>query len=81
MEVNESMKEYSERIKALMKDENHVIHGNGERQLQDWDDFTDDHDEAFSDKHNSAISDETIPDADTNGFTPDVFDNTYLKRK
>jgi hypothetical protein len=78
--VKERMKEYSERIKVLMKDKNHVIHGDGKRQLQDWDDYTDDHDEAFGDKYNNAISDKTIPDANEE-LTPDVFDNTFLNKE
>ena len=79
-EVKERMKEYSEQIKALMNNENHIIHGDGEKQLQDWDDYTDDHDDAFREEYNSAISDETIPEADTD-FTPDVFDDTYLNKE
>jgi hypothetical protein len=80
-EVRERCKEYNERIKTLMRDENHVIpEAEDERQLQDWDDYTDAPDDAFEEEFNSSISDAKIPDADTT-FTPDVFDDTYLNKE
>ena len=79
-ETKERCKEYNDRIKALLHDDNHVVHGDGERQLQDWDEYTDVQDEAFNDEFNSAVSDEKIKDADAD-FTPDVFDDTYLNKE
>ena len=46
-EAKERCKEYNDRIKALLYDDNHVVHGVGERQLQDWDEYTGVKDEAF----------------------------------
>jgi hypothetical protein len=76
-EVTERCKEYDKRIKTLMHGDNHMLQGDGERQLQDWDEFTDVQDEVFNDKFNSAVSDKKISKADAD-FTPDVFDDTYL---
>lgn len=63
-----------------MRDQNHIIQGDGEPQLQDWDEYTDDADQHFIDKFDSAISDEKIPEEDQE-FTPDIFDNTYLSKE
>ncbi len=76
-EVKERCKEYDERIKTLMHEENHMIQSDGERQLQDWDEHTDLQDEVFNDEFKSAVLDEKISEADAD-FTPDVFDDTYL---
>ena len=54
--------------------------GNGERQLQDWGDYTLEDDPDFADEFNNTISDEKIPEADKT-FTPDVFDDTYLNKE
>ena len=57
-----------------------MIQGDGDRQLQDWDDFTEDTDRAFVDDFDSAVSDERILEADQD-FTPDVFHDTYINKE
>jgi hypothetical protein len=79
-EVKQRMTEFDERIRELLKDQNHVIQGEGEGQLQDWDDYTDNTDQAFIDDFDSAVSDQNIPDADRE-VTPDVFHDTYLNNE
>ncbi len=54
-EVKEQCKEYDKRIKTLMHEDNHMIQSDGERQLQDWDEYTDVQDEVFNNKFNSAV--------------------------
>jgi hypothetical protein len=78
--VKERCKEYNERIKALMNDNNHLMHGDGERQLHDWDEYTDAQDEAFNEEFNSTVSDKKINEANAN-FTLNVFDDTYLNKE
>jgi hypothetical protein len=79
-EVKERCKRYNERIAELLNDANHIIQGDGERQLQDWDDCTLDSDEDFANEFNNVVSDSQIPEADET-FTPDVFDDTYLQKE
>ena len=79
-EVRQRMKEFDANIRELLKDQNHVLQGDGERQLQDWEEYTDDVDQAFLDDFDSAVSDETITEADRD-FTPDVFDDMYLNKE
>ncbi len=79
-EVRERCTQYIERIKDLLNDANHLIQGEGVRQLQDWDDYTLDEDEDFANKLNNAISDSQISEADDT-FTPEVFDDTYLQKE
>ena len=79
-EVKERMKSYSERISTILKDDNHIIQGEGRRQLQDWDDYTIEDDHDFADKFNNMVSDDKIPEADDT-FTPDLFDDTYLNKE
>ena len=47
-EVKQRCQEFDERIKELLKDDNHVIQDGNERQLQDWDDYTEDNDADFA---------------------------------
>ena len=80
-EVKQRCKEFDERITELLKDENRVIQGDDlDRQLQNWDDYTEDNDKAFASELGEAISDENIPDADES-FTPDTFGDTYLNKE
>ncbi|KAI2504020.1 Reverse transcriptase (RNA-dependent DNA polymerase) [Fragilaria crotonensis] len=79
-EVKQRMKEFDERIKELLKDQNHVIQGEGERQLQDWNEYTDDPDQAFADEFDRAVSDERIIEEDQD-FTPDTFDDSYINKE
>ncbi|KAI2506896.1 hypothetical protein MHU86_7488 [Fragilaria crotonensis] len=79
-EVRQRMKEFDANIRELLKDQNHVLQGDGERQLQDWEEYTDDVDQAFLDDFDSAVSDETITEADQD-FTPDIFDDMYLNKE
>jgi hypothetical protein len=81
-EVKQRCEEYNARIAELLKDENHVIHGgeDQERQLQDWDDYTDGHDGDFVERFNAVVSDPEVPDADDE-FTPDTFGDEYLNKE
>ncbi len=47
-EVKQQIHEFDARIAELLKDNNHVIQEGNERQLQDWDDYTEDNDENFA---------------------------------
>lgn len=79
-EVRERCKEYNIAIKDAMHQENHALPDAGQWQLQDWDDYTDDGDEAFREEFQRVIEDDQIQDADTT-FTPDTFDNRYLGKE
>jgi hypothetical protein len=60
---------------------NHVILQEGnERQLQDWDDCTDDKDENFAKTFGEVILDAKISEADKD-FTPDTFNDAYWNKK
>jgi hypothetical protein len=76
-EVKAKCKEYDQRITDLLKDENHVIHQDGDLQLQDWNEFPIEDDPDFIEEFQHVISDPEITDEDEN-FTPDTFDDTYL---
>ena len=81
VEVRQRCDEYTNRITDLLKDDNHILQGDhGERQLQDWDDYTEDNDAAFSKEYGEPISDNAIPDCDET-FTPDTFGDQYLNKE
>ena len=63
-EVKQQMKEFDERIRELLKDQNHVIQGEGDRQLQDWNEYTEDPDQAFVDDFDRAVPDERFAEED-----------------
>ena len=79
-EVKDRMTRYNERVSTVLKDANHVIQGEGERQLQDWDNYTLEDDPDFAEEFNNLVSDDAIPEADDT-FTPDLFDDTYLNKE
>ena len=81
-EAKQRMKEFDERIRDLMKDKNHITRDDGERQLQDWDEYTDNVDQQFIDEfdNSSAWLDDKIPEEDQE-FTPNMFDDTYLNKE
>jgi hypothetical protein len=79
-EVKQRIHEFDERIAQLLKDDNHVIQQGNERQLQDWDDYTDNNDENFAMTFGEVISDAKISEADED-FTPDTFNDTYLDKE
>jgi hypothetical protein len=81
-EVNDRCKEYNERIKEIMHDDNHQIAGDEEeQQLQDWDEYSDLQDDSvFGEEINNVVSDHQIPNADDT-FTPDIFEDTYLNKE
>ena len=79
-EVKQRRQEYDERIKEIMNDANHVVHEDNERQLQDWDDYTEDNDEDFAKEFGEPVSDSKISEADDD-FTPDTFNDTYLNKE
>ena len=76
-EVKDKCKGYDQRITDLLKDENHMIHQDGDLQLQDWNEFPIEDDPDFIEEFQHVISDPEITDEDEN-FTPDTFDDTYL---
>jgi len=79
-EVRERCSQYNKRIEELLNDANHLIQGEGDRQLQDWDDYALDGDEDFANELNNVISDSQIPEADDT-FTPEIFDDAYLRKE
>jgi hypothetical protein len=81
-EVKVRCKEYYERMKEIMNDNDHQIAGDEEeRQLHDWDKYTDlQDDSAFGKEIKNVVSDHQIPDADDT-FTPDIFEDTYLNKE
>ncbi len=79
-EVKQHINEFDTRIAELLKDDNHVIQEGNERQLQDWDDYTDDNDVDFAKTFGEAISDAKISEADED-FTPDTFNDAYLNKE
>jgi hypothetical protein len=80
VEVKQRINEFDARIAELLKEDNHVIQEGNKRQLQDWDDYTDDKDEDFAKTFGEAISDAKISEADKD-FTPDTFNDTYLNKE
>ena len=78
--AKEQCKDYNKRITALMNDDSHLMHDDGERQLQDWDEYTDVQDEACNNEFNSAVSGKKKNEADAD-FSPDVLDDTYLNKE
>ena len=83
LEVKERCKEYDERIAIAMKDQNHALpngNENPERQLQNWDDYTETNDGEFAEQFNAVVSDPKIPDADET-FTPDTYGDEYINKE
>ena len=78
-DVKRRCEEYDTRIADLLKDANHVIHegGDPERQLQDWDEYTELNDDEFANDFYAVISDPEIRDEDET-FTPDTVGDDYL---
>ncbi len=73
-------KKFTERIRDLIKDDQHFIDQDGERQIQDWNEFTETDDVEFREESQSATLDKTIPKINES-FTPDVFGDTYLNKE
>ena len=79
--MKERCREYTERITDILKEDNHVIQGNeNEIQRQDWDGYTDDGEDEFTNEHNRIVSDPKVPDAGAD-FTPDTFGDKYLNKE
>ena len=80
--VKDRCKEYNERIKEIMHDDNYQNAGDKEeQQLQDWDEYSDLQDDpVFGKQINNVVSDHQIPDADET-FTPGIFEDTYLNKE
>ena len=80
-EVKQRCMEYDKQLADIMKDDNHTIkEQQDERQLQDWDDYTEDNHTEFATQLNGVISDSSIPEVDET-FTPGTFDDTYLDKE
>ena len=82
-EVRKRCVEYDARIADIMKDANHVIQVDADdqdRQLQDWDDYTDIDDPDFAESFNAVVSDPNICDADDD-FTPDTVGDEYIDKE
>ena len=64
-----------------MKDDNHTMREQqDERQLQDWDDYTEENHTEFAAHFNGVISDSSVSQVDET-FTPDTFHDTYLNKE
>ena len=71
--------DYTEQVTAILKDMQGLDH-DGERQIQEWDDYTEVDDREFREEFGKPISDGTIPEED-DIFTPDTFGDTYLNKE
>ena len=72
-------KDYNEQVAAILKDMQGLDH-DGERQIQEWDDYTEVDEREFREDFGKPISDGTIPEED-DIFTPDTFGDTYLNKE
>ena len=64
--VKQRCTQYDQRVAEVLSDANHIIpHG-------------EDKDPDFVNEFNNVVSDDQVPEEDDN-FTPDVFDDTYLR--
>jgi hypothetical protein len=72
-------KDYTEQVAAILNDMQGLDH-DGERQIQEWDDYTEVDDRNFREEFGKPISDGTIPEED-DIFTPDTFGDTYLNKE
>ena len=79
-EVKQACREFDDRVKELMNDDGHLVAGENERQLQDWDDHQDMTDDDFAEQLNHTVSDGEIPEADDT-FTPDTFEDVYVNKE
>ncbi len=71
----------TDEVKARCKEfTEHIIKQDGERQIQDWNEFTETDHVEFREVLQSATSDKTIPEEDEL-LTPDVFGDTYLNKE
>jgi hypothetical protein len=66
------------RVTEVLSDANHIIPHGKEIVLQDWNDYPVENDPDFIDEFNNVVSDDQVPEEDDN-FTPNVFDDTYLR--
>jgi hypothetical protein len=67
----------------LMKDQIHIIQGDGEQQLQNWDEYTDNVEQQFIDELDNSsamLLNNKILEEDQE-FTPNMFDDTYLNKE
>ena len=80
-ELKQQCMEYDKQLADIMKDDNHTMREQqDERQLQDWDDHTEDNHTEFAAQFNGVISNSSIPEVDET-FTPDTFHDTYLNKE
>jgi hypothetical protein len=79
-EVKQRSQEFDKRIRELLKDVDHVIQEGNERQLQYWDNYTEDNDEDFAKEFGEVVSDSKISEADED-FTPDTLNDPYLNKE
>jgi hypothetical protein len=79
-EVKQRSQEFDERIRELLKDDDHVIQDGNERQLQDWDNYTEDKDEDFAKEFGEVVSGSKIFEADED-FTPNTLNDPYLNKE
>jgi hypothetical protein len=79
-DLKERCKDYTKRITTILKENLEAVHQDGERQPQDWNEYTEINDQEFRTEFEKAISDETIPEEDET-FTPDTFGDTYLNKE
>jgi hypothetical protein len=77
-EVKQQCAQYDQRVTEVLSDANHIVPHGKDIVLQDWNDYPIENDPDFVDEFNNVVSDDQVPEEDDN-FTPDVFDNTYLR--
>ncbi len=75
-ETKASIKEFDAEISRRFKEEEDLTYDGAKPNPEDWSEYLE-HDPDFQEEFDNIVNDPTVPEAD-DGFTPDVFDDTYL---
>jgi hypothetical protein len=75
-EFKEVIKEFDTEISRRFKEEEVLTYDGAKPNPEDWSEYLE-HDPDFQEEFDSIVNDPSVPEAD-DGFTPDVFDDTYL---
>jgi hypothetical protein len=77
-EVKQRCSQYEQRVTEVLSNANHIIPQGEDIVLQDWNNYPIANEADFIDEFNNVVSDDQVPKED-DYFTPDVFDDTYLR--
>lgn len=75
-ETKEGIKEYDAEISRRFKEEEDLTYDGAKPNPEDWSEYLE-NDPDSQEEFDSIVNDPTVPEAE-DGFTPDVFDDTYL---